>query len=88
MFDSLLHPVKTIKTGVTPLGGEYCDFFYYLSMINLLLVLYIVLSAIYLAVFDKKKEGVFHIVLVAMPTFLSYFTNRLLYSMCVGSTQK
>ena len=38
--------------------------------------------------YDKKKDGIFHIILVSLPTFVAYFTNRLLYSMCVGSTQK
>ncbi len=39
-------------------------------------------------VFDKKKDGIFNIILVALPTFLTYFINRLLYSMCVGSTNQ
>ena len=79
---------QSLKEAVTPLTGEYCDYFYYLSVINLLLVLYIILAALYVFLFDKKKDGIFHIILVALPTFLAYFTNRLLYSMCVGSTQK
>jgi hypothetical protein len=37
--------------------------------------------------FDKKKEGLLQIFLISLPTFIGYFTNRLLYSMCVGSTQ-
>ena len=79
---------ESLKAAVTPLSGEYCDYFYYLSVINLLLVLYIILSALYVFLFDKKKDGLFNIVLVSLPTFLAYFTNRLLYSMCVGSTQQ
>ena len=87
-MNPLEQPVQTIKTAITPLSGEYCDYFYYLSMINLLLVLYIILAALYVFLFDKKKDGIFHIILVSLPTFVAYFTNRLLYSMCVGSTQK
>ena len=87
-MNPLEQPVQTIKTAETPLSGEYCDYFYYLSMINLLLVLYIILAALYVFLFDKKKDGIFHIILVSLPTFVAYFTNRLLYSMCVGSTQK
>ena len=83
-----MQPKQSLNAAITPLTGEYCDYFYYLSVINLLLVLYIILSALYIFLFDKKKDGIFHVILVALPTFLAYFTNRLLYSMCVGSTQK
>jgi len=75
------------KDASTPFGPKYCDFFYYLTIINFILLLYILLSALYVFLFDKKKEGIFQIVLVSLPTFMAYFTNRLLYSMCVGSTQ-
>ena len=51
-----------------------------------MLFIYILVSALYVFFFDKKKENLFQIVLVALPTFVAYFTNRLLYSMCVGST--
>ncbi len=78
---------QVFKSAISPLSGEYCDYFYYLSVINFILILYIILSALYIFLFDKKKEGLFHVILVALPTFLAYFTNRLLYSMCVGSTQ-
>jgi hypothetical protein len=70
----------------SPLGKEYCNYFFYLSIINFMLLIYILLSALYVFAYDKKKDTIFQIVLVALPTFLGYFTNRLLYSMCVGST--
>jgi hypothetical protein len=70
-----------------PLDREYCDYFFYLSVINFILFLYILLAGLYVFLFDKKKEGLFSILLVSLPTFVAYFTNRLLYSMCVGSTQ-
>lgn len=70
-----------------PLDREYCDYFFYLSVINFMLFLYILLAGLYVFLFDKKKEGLFSILLVSLPTFVAYFTNRLLYSMCVGSTQ-
>lgn len=87
-MNALEHPEQSFKAAISPLSGEYCDYFYWLSVINFILMLYILLSAIYVFFFDKKKEGIFQIVLVALPTFLAYFTNRLLYSMCVGSTQR
>lgn len=75
------------KTPFAPLGREYCDYFFYLSVINFVILLYILLSAMYIFFFDKKRDGIFQIMLVALPTFLAYFTNRLLYSICIGSTQ-
>lgn len=77
-----------LMSAFSPFGGEYCDYFYYLSVINFMILLYILLSALYVFLFDKEKKTVFHILLVFLPAFVSYFTNRLLYSMCVGSTQK
>lgn len=70
-----------------PLDGSYCDYFYYLSVINFILLLYILFAALYIYFLEKKKDSLFHILLVSLPTFVGYFTNRLLYSMCVGSTQ-
>lgn len=74
------------KKSLSPLGHEYCDYFFYLSMFNFIIFLYILLSAVYLFFFDKRRDGVFQTLLVALPTFIAYFTNRLLYSMCTGST--
>jgi phosphoglycerol transferase MdoB-like AlkP superfamily enzyme len=71
-----------------PLGIEYCDYFYYLSVINIIFLVYIILAGLYTLLFDKKKDGIFTILLIALPTFVGYFTNRLMYSMCVGSTQR
>lgn len=75
------------KNSFAPLGREYCDYFFYLSVVNFVLLLYILLSATYIFLFDKKRDGIFQVILVALPTFIAYFTNRLLYSMCTGSTQ-
>ena len=84
----MMAPLESfLKDATTPFGPKYCDFFYYLTMINFILLLYILLSALYVFLFDKKKDGIFQIVLVSLPTFMAYITNRLLYSMCVGSTQ-
>jgi hypothetical protein len=71
-----------------PLGRVYCDYFFYLSVINFIILMYILLAGVYTLLFDKKKDGIFNIILVALPTFLTYFINRLLYSMCVGSTNQ
>jgi hypothetical protein len=82
------HEQGFFSTPFAPLDKTYCDYFFWLSVINFILVVYIILSAVYVFLFEKKKENVMQILLVALPTFLGYFTNRLLYSICIGSTQK
>ena len=75
------------QTPFAPLGRVYCDYFFWLSVINFIILLYILFSFVFALFFDKKKEGIFQIFLISLPTFVGYFTNRLMYSMCVGSTQ-
>ena len=78
---------STFMSAFSPLSGEYCNYFYYLTVLNFIILLYILLSALFIFFFEKKRENLFQVILVALPTFIGYFTNRLLYSMCVGSTQ-
>jgi hypothetical protein len=75
------------KSPFAPLGRVYCDYFFWLSVINFIVLLYILFSVLFTFLFDKKKQGILQIFLISLPTFLGYFTNRLLYSMCVGTTQ-
>lgn len=75
------------KSPFAPLGRVYCDYFFWLSVINFIVLLYILFSVLFAFLFDKKKQGILQIFLISLPTFLGYFTNRLLYSMCVGTTQ-
>jgi uncharacterized BrkB/YihY/UPF0761 family membrane protein len=76
-----------LQSAFSPLGKQYCDYFFYLTVFNFIILMYIIFSAIYIFLFDKKKETIFQVLLVSLPTILGYFTNRLLYSMCIGSTQ-
>lgn len=75
------------KSPFAPLGRVYCDYFFWLSVINFIVLLYILFSVLFAFLFDKKKQGILQIFLISLPTCLGYFTNRLLYSMCVGTTQ-
>ena len=66
----------------SPLGKEYCVYFYWLSVIAfifLLLVLYNSLIALL-----KGKFNVLYFVISLFGPGLMYFNNRLLYSMCVN----
>lgn len=76
-----------LQSPFAPLGKIYCDYFFWLSVINFIILLYILFSLLFTILFDKKKEGLFQTFLICLPIFLGYFTNRLLYSMCIGSTQ-
>ena len=77
-----------LMSAFSPLGSEFCDYFYYLSVLNFIILLYILLSALYVFLFENEKKSLFNILLVSLPTFLGYFTNRLLYSICIGTTQQ
>ena len=66
----------------SPLGKEYCVYFYWLSVIAfifLLLALYNSLMALL-----KGKFRVFNFVMSLIGPGLIYFNNRLLYSMCLN----
>ena len=71
-----------------PLGRDFCDYFYFLSVLNMIAFLYVVFTILFIMFTDRKRQGMLQIISLLLPTFLSYFTNRLLYSMCVGSTQQ
>ena len=66
----------------SPLGKEYCVYFYWLTVIAfifLLLALYNSLMALL-----KGKFKVFNFVMSLIGPGLIYFNNRLLYSMCLN----
>jgi len=69
-----------------PLDRKYCLYFYYLSIFGLLLLVFLVISSLYIAL-TSKNSGVFgfQMVMVAIGYGIFYFQNRLLYSMCVNS---
>ena len=68
-----------------PLSKEYCVYFYYLSIIGLLLLAVLVLSTLFIGITQRKKIGFYMQMLsVALGYAIFYFQNRLLHSMCVG----
>lgn len=66
----------------SPLGKEYCAYFYWLTVIAFIFLL--------LALFDvvtkllKGKVSILSSLLQLLAPALAYFVNRLLYSMCVN----
>lgn len=74
-------------TFFSPLGKQYCWYFYLLALFALILILLKAINIVY-SIFSKKgKDSASYasdfILLISL--LLSYFVNRLLYSMCVGS---
>ena len=66
-------------------SGDYCIYFYVLTIISLVCLLVTLVNGIFLV--HKKKADVMHTVGVVIATGVVYFQNRLLYSMCVGALQ-
>jgi len=69
-----------------PLGKEYCIWFYFLSVFSFLSLILAIAPAIYWGM--KQNKGVEYygtLVLGSFNLFVSYFVNRLLFSMCSGA---
>jgi len=72
----------------TPLDKKYCNYFYYLSVICYFVLIFSVLSFVLMVVFHYSKLNLYitlHFISLLFSTFLAYFVNRLMYSICVKS---
>jgi len=67
-----------------PLGVEYCNYFYYLTVISFFMFIIVLSSVLYVS-FSKKSVDYIQMGLVAFQPFLAYFVNRLFYTMCLNS---
>jgi hypothetical protein len=68
-----------------PLPVKYCLYYYILSIITFLSFL-VALGNLLLNLIRRKMDGTVILQLnLIIITFVGYFTNRLLYSMCAGS---
>jgi len=68
-----------------PLNREYCIYFYYLSVIGLILLTMVLASTLMVGI--SKRKGIdFYLSMlsIAVGYFIFYFQNRLLHSMCIG----
>lgn len=71
-----------------PLPREYCVYFYALSIIFGVMFLLSVISIAYFMITNIKKVNTMFIVnsvFILLNSFLAYFSNRLLHTMCVKS---
>jgi len=67
-----------------PLGVEYCNYFYYLTVISFFMFIVVLSSVLYVS-FSKKNVDYIQMGLVALQPFIAYFVNRLFYTMCINS---
>ena len=71
-----------------PLSRDYCVYFYILTIMSALAFVMSVISIGYYTITHIKKVDsmfVFNSVYVLFSSFLVYFVNRLLHTMCVKS---
>jgi hypothetical protein len=66
----------------SPLGKEYCVYFYWLSVIAFIFLLLVLYNSLRLLL--KGKFKVLYFVISLIGPGLMYFNNRLLYSMCLN----
>ncbi len=75
-----------MNTMFGPLSGEYCAYFYFLSIFAFFLFAVTVLGGFYTGIM-KGKGGMYYISIVgaSLVYFITYFVNRLMFSVCSKS---
>ena len=71
-----------------PLGRDYCAWFYFLSILAFVSFLFYLIPAILLGL--QKREGFkyyFSVLFISSLYVITYFQNRLLHTMCLGSVK-
>ena len=72
-----------------PLNSDYCIYFYVLSVFGFVLLVIAIISTLIIGI-TQKKETKFYVemFMLCVAHGLMYFHNRLLLSMCNGSTKE
>lgn len=72
-----------------PISKKYCLYFYILSVIGFVLLIFVLIMTVYSG-FTKKHPMSFYLnmIMVALLYGMFYLQNRLLYNMCTGSMKK
>ena len=69
-----------------PLSGEYCLYFYYLSILSFFLIAMTIVGGVVAGIQKGKGLSFYISILGASVAYLiAYFVNRLMYSMCSKS---
>ena len=72
---------------LSPLGKSYCNWFYILSLVNLIFIFILIIGFI-MSFISKDKELQKHsypILYSIIGVFFTYMQSRLLYGMCISS---
>ena len=71
-----------------PLGKDYCLYFYFLSLIGFILLIFLIISTLFIGI-TKRKDSTFYLqmLMISFGYIIFYFQNRLLNSMCSNSLQ-
>jgi len=80
--------MNSFKDLFTPLDKKYCNYFYYMSVITYCVFIFMVLFFAWCLVFKSKKIDIYiclNTISIIISSFLAYFVNRLMYSMCIRS---
>ena len=66
-----------------PLSGEYCLYFYYLSILSFFLLAMAIVTGVVTGL-QKDKGMYFYLSILgaSVAYLISYFVNRLMYSVC------
>ena len=68
----------------SPLGKEYCAYFYIVSVIIFVVLIIALITSLITIIKSKKKTNHTLLITNIFTLALVYFQNRLLYSMCVN----
>ena len=74
-----------IQSLFSPLGVQYCSYFYYLSVISFSIFSITVACFVISSLQKNNKLRITDMFIISSQLLLFYFVNRLQYSMCVGS---
>jgi len=69
----------------SPLGAQYCNYFYYLTVFFFAMFIFSAVVILKSFFTDKNTMKAVDIVTILTQPLLLYFINRLYYSMCIGS---
>ena len=79
-----MDPVFNVFFG--PLGRQFCLWFLALSIIPFIALVLLVVSTLYLSLVKKRSVNVYAVIVASLGYLILYFQNRLLYSMCSGTS--
>ena len=75
---------KEINNLFAPLDKKYCMYFYILSVIAFIFILFSLVSLFFLlGDYSKNKHVIISTLSSILMLGLTYFSNRLLYTMCI-----